>query len=131
MRAEAAYCQPIAAASLQGTTEVARENNEGLEWNVREELVPGLCPEQVATGLGLRQVEPQVERSAGGKGPDLDSRLETLLTVVVVVAQGKAKYFWLDIHVRYLHKPYLRYDAGSDRSRQTDANKVLAESHFA
>ena len=75
MRAEAAYCQPIAAASLQGTTEVARENNEGLEWNVREELVPGLCPKQVATGLGPRQVEPQVERSAGGKGSR--SRLET------------------------------------------------------
>jgi hypothetical protein len=47
---------------------------KGLEWNVREELVPGFCPKPMATGLGLRQDEPQVERSAGGKGPDPDSR---------------------------------------------------------
>ena len=53
-----------------------RESNvKGLEWNVREELVPGFCPKPVATGLGLRQVEPRVERSAGVKGSR--SRLET------------------------------------------------------
>ena len=50
------------------------KKNEGLEWNVREELVPGFCPKTVATGLGLRQDEPQVERSAEGKGLDPDSR---------------------------------------------------------
>jgi hypothetical protein len=50
------------------------EENEGLEWDVREELVPGFRPKPVATGLGLCQDEPQVERRAGGKGPDLDSR---------------------------------------------------------
>ena len=52
----------------------------------------------MATGLGLRQDEPQVDGSAEGKGVDLDSRLGTPLTVVVVVAQGKVKYFWPDIH---------------------------------
>lgn len=50
------------------------EKNEGLEWNVRGELIPGFCPKPVATGLGLCQDEPQVERRAGRKGPDLDSR---------------------------------------------------------
>jgi hypothetical protein len=50
------------------------EENEGLEWDVREELVPGFCPKPVATGLSLCQDEPQVERRARGKGPDLDSR---------------------------------------------------------
>jgi hypothetical protein len=56
------------------------------------------------------------------------SRLETPLTVVVVVAQGKAKYFWLDIHAQYrtcLSLIKLRCDAGSDRSRQTDAIRFL------
>ena len=32
----------------------SQEKNEGLECNVREELVPGICPKLVATGLGLR-----------------------------------------------------------------------------
>lgn len=32
----------------------SQEKNEGLECNVREELVPGICPKPVATGLGLR-----------------------------------------------------------------------------
>ena len=47
----------------------------------------------MATGLGLRQDEPQVDGSAGGKGVDLDSRLGTPLTVVVVGGTGQGEVF--------------------------------------
>lgn len=62
------------------------------------------------------------------------SRLETPLTVVVVVAQGKAKLFWLDIHGLVLAKPYQFAITmqGATIPRQTDAAiRFLAQPHFA
>jgi hypothetical protein len=107
LRAEAAPCQPIATAGpcgVRGTTEVAREKNEGLEWNVRKELVPGFCPKPVATGLGLRQDEPQVEREALEERVPIQTRDAPDGSGGGGTGQGEA--FWLDTHVQYLPKPY-------------------------
>jgi hypothetical protein len=62
---------------LQRYNRGRKKKNEGLEWNVREELVPGFCPKLVARGLGLPSPSGRAasrERSAGRKGPDPDSR---------------------------------------------------------
>ena len=80
---------------LQRYNRGRKKKNEGLEWNVIEELVPGFCPKPVATGLGLPLPSPSGRAASREKRwkKGSQSRLETPLTVVVVVAQGKAKLF--------------------------------------
>lgn len=78
---------------LQRYNRDRKKKNEGLERNVREELVPGFCPKPVATGLGLPSQSGRAASREKRWKKGSRSRLETPLTVVVVVAQGKAKLF--------------------------------------